>query len=59
MSVIFILIGISACVGLSFLVFFLWNVKNGQYEDTYTPSIRILFEDNLKTKQTENGEDSL
>ena len=59
MSVIFILIGISACVGLTFLGIFLWNIKNGQYDDSYTPSVRILFDDNLTTNNTENGEDSL
>ena len=59
MSVIFILIGISVCVALTFLGIFIWNVKNGQYDDSYTPSVRILFEDNLKTKQTEHGKDSL
>lgn len=60
MSVIFILIGISVCVALTFLGIFLWNVKNGQYDDSYTPSVRILFEDNFNNKnKTENGEDSL
>lgn len=60
MSVIFILIGISACVGLTFLAIFLWSVRNGQYDDSITPAIRILFEDNLnKTNKTEHGEDSL
>ena len=29
----------------AFLVAFIWSVKNGQYEDTYTPSVRILFDD--------------
>jgi len=27
---------------------FLWAVKSGQYDDDYTPSIRILFEDTVK-----------
>ena len=60
MSVIFILIGISVCVALTFLGIFLWNVKNGQYDDSYTPSVRILFEDNIKTTNNKkHGEDSL
>lgn len=45
MGVIFILIGLSLLLAISFLVAFLWSVKNGQYEDDYTPSVRILFED--------------
>ena len=48
MSVIIILIAISLLVASGFLVAFLWSVNNGQYEDDYTPSVRILFEDELK-----------
>jgi len=47
MSAIFVLIGISLVVASGFLVAFIWSVKNGQYEDDYTPSVRILFEDNI------------
>jgi cbb3-type cytochrome oxidase maturation protein len=45
LSAIFILIGISIVVAGSFLAAFLWSVKNGQFDDDYTPSIRILFDD--------------
>ncbi len=48
MSAIFILIGASLLVATGFLVAFIWSVKNGQYEDDYTPSVRILFDDNKK-----------
>jgi cbb3-type cytochrome oxidase maturation protein len=44
MSVIIVLIGFSLLVAVVFL--FLWAVKNGQYEDRYTPSVRILFDNN-------------
>ena len=44
MSVILILIFFSLLVAGGFLVAFLWAVKNGQYDDQYTPSIRILFD---------------
>ena len=44
MAVLFILIGISLLVAGSFLVCFLWSVKTGQYDDDYTPSIRMLFD---------------
>ena len=59
MNVIFLLIGISVLVALSFLAIFLWNVKSGQYDDAETPSIRMLFEDNLKTNNNKYGEDQL
>ncbi|MEQ8882809.1 MAG: cbb3-type cytochrome oxidase assembly protein CcoS [Cyclobacteriaceae bacterium] len=45
MSVIFILIGCSLLMATAFLIAFIWASKSGQYEDDYTPSIRILFED--------------
>ncbi|MGB5894292.1 MAG: cbb3-type cytochrome oxidase assembly protein CcoS [Ignavibacteriaceae bacterium] len=45
-SVIVILIAASLIVALSFLIAFLWAVKSGQYKDTYTPSVRILFDNN-------------
>jgi cbb3-type cytochrome oxidase maturation protein len=45
MSVIFLLIGISLLVASGFLIAFLWSVKSGQYDDDYTPSVRILFDD--------------
>lgn len=52
MSVIIILIIVSVLVALGFLTAFLWSVKTGQYDDDYTPSIRILFDDEIKTEKT-------
>ncbi len=48
MSAIFFLIGCSVLVALIFLVAFFWANKSGQHEDTYTPSVRILFDDELQ-----------
>ena len=45
MTIIFLLIGISLLVALVFLGAFLWAVRSGQYDDDYTPSVRILFEE--------------
>lgn len=44
-SVLFILIGVSLVVAVGFLIAFLWAVKKGQYEDDYTPSVRMLFDE--------------
>ena len=60
MSVIIVLIGFSLLVAIVFLVAFLWSVKSGQYEDDYTPSVRILFDDekpgsNLDLPSTEQS----
>ena len=45
MSVLFVLIGISLLISLSFLIAFLWANKKGQFDDTYTPAVRMLFDD--------------
>jgi cbb3-type cytochrome oxidase maturation protein len=42
MGILFLLIGISLVVGLSFLAAFFWAFKSGQFEDTCTPGMRIL-----------------
>lgn len=51
MGIIFILILVSLIIALGFLAAFIWAIRSGQYDDDYTPSIRILFDDE---KQTEN-----
>jgi cbb3-type cytochrome oxidase maturation protein len=55
LSVIVILIGFSLLVALIFLIAFLWAVKNGQYEDRYTPSVRILFDDKDESENLSNN----
>jgi cbb3-type cytochrome oxidase maturation protein len=45
------LIGISILVAGSFLTAFLWSVKHGQFDDDYTPSVRMLFEDEIQTEK--------
>jgi cbb3-type cytochrome oxidase maturation protein len=45
LSAIFILILASLIVAIGFLLAFLWAVKSGQFEDKYTPSIRILIDE--------------
>ena len=49
MSVIFLLIIISLIVALFFLYAFIKAVKQGQFDDSYTPSVRVLFDDETKT----------
>ena len=47
MGIIYIMLVVSLIVALFFLVSFLWAIKTGQYEDDYTPSVRILFDDEI------------
>ncbi len=50
MGILFLLILVSLIVALGFLGAFLWAIRSGQYDDDYTPSVRILLDD----EQTEN-----
>jgi cbb3-type cytochrome oxidase maturation protein len=50
MSVIYLLLALSILVALIFFIAFLFSVKSGQYDDAYTPSVRMLFEDELVKK---------
>ncbi|MCC5849858.1 MAG: cbb3-type cytochrome oxidase assembly protein CcoS [Verrucomicrobia bacterium] len=45
MSIIIMLLGISLCIALFFLVAFLWSVHGGQFDDQVTPAIRMLNDD--------------
>jgi len=47
MNIIFFLIGCSIFIALIFLGAFIWANKSGQNNDTYTPSVRILFDDEV------------
>ncbi|WP_430400804.1 cbb3-type cytochrome oxidase assembly protein CcoS [Flavobacterium sp.] len=47
MSVIYILITVSIVVAVVFLFAFIKAVRSGQYDDDYTPSVRMLFDDEL------------
>jgi cbb3-type cytochrome oxidase maturation protein len=52
MSVIYLLITISIVVAIVFFIAFIRAVKTGQYDDDYTPSVRMLFDDELVCKKT-------
>jgi cbb3-type cytochrome oxidase maturation protein len=49
MIVIFFLIPLSIVIAACFLVAFIWAVRSGQYEDTSTPSMRVLLDDRKPT----------
>ena len=54
MSVIYLLISISILVAIGFFIAFIRAVKTGQYDDDYTPSVRMLFDDELKITQNKS-----
>ena len=57
MTVIIILIIVSILVAGGFLVAFFWAVRSGQYDDTYSPSVRILFENKKKDSEKNHSKD--
>ncbi len=55
MNIIYLLLTISILVAILFFVAFIVSVKKGQYDDTYTPSVRMLFDDELIDDKLKNG----
>jgi len=55
MSALFILLFISIAVAAGFLAAFLWSVKKGQYDDDFTPAVRMLFDDQPESTQIETN----
>lgn len=58
MSVIYMLLAISILVALIFFAAFIFSVRNGQYDDSYTPSVRMLFEDEVKASAQQQQKDN-
>ncbi len=48
-------ISISLLLALGFLVAFIWSVRTGQFEDDYSPSVRMLYDNKNKRKKTNAG----
>jgi len=61
MEIILVLIFFSIVIAGSFLLAFFWAVRNGQFDDQYTPSVRMLFEDkeNLVVKPEKNKSNNI
>ncbi|WP_430407009.1 cbb3-type cytochrome oxidase assembly protein CcoS [Fluviicola sp.] len=54
---IYIMLIVSLCLAVFFLVIFLWATKTGQYDDDYSPSVRILYEDESTKNETNQNND--
>ncbi len=54
MSVIVILLAASLSIAGFFLLAYLWSVKNGQFDDDYSPAVRILFENEALPGKRDN-----
>ena len=53
MYVMFVLMAASLTASLIFLGAYIWSVKSGQFEDKYTPSVRMLFDDKKRSRKTD------
>jgi cbb3-type cytochrome oxidase maturation protein len=57
MSIIFLLIFFSLVLAIGFLAAFIWSVRDGQFDDDYTPSVRILFENDKTPEHNTTNEE--
>jgi cbb3-type cytochrome oxidase maturation protein len=55
MGVIVVLVVASLIIALGFLGAFIWSVKKGQFEDDYTPSVRMLFENEVEQENNKQN----
>jgi cbb3-type cytochrome oxidase maturation protein len=55
MEVIIVLIVLSVIIAGVFLAAFFWANRSGQYDDTYSPSVRMLFDDGKTKKSTKRA----
>ncbi len=51
MSVIILLLFASLSVAAFFLLAYWWSIRDGQFDDTYSPGQRILYDINKKIKK--------
>ena len=54
MNVIILLIIVSICIAGVFLIAFIWSSEDGQFDDFYSPSQRILFDDHIESENKTN-----
>ena len=55
MKALYLTLYISLLLGLLFLIFFIHSMKSGQYEDAYSPSVRMLFDDEAKQNKEDKS----
>ena len=53
MNIVFFMIIVSLIIAIIFFILFIKSVKSGQYDDMYTPSVRMLFDDEVIEKKEE------
>ncbi|HLW39119.1 MAG TPA: cbb3-type cytochrome oxidase assembly protein CcoS [Brumimicrobium sp.] len=51
MGIIYFMLVISLLIAVFFLGAYIWATKDGQFDDDYTPSVRVLFDDEIKKEE--------
>jgi cbb3-type cytochrome oxidase maturation protein len=49
---------VSLLIAIIFFILFIKSVKSGQYDDLYTPSVRMLFDDEFIEKKEDAKQDT-
>ena len=55
MSAMYMLIAFSLIIATGFVIAFIWAIHSGQYDDKYTPSVRMLFDDDPKSDNVDSS----
>ena len=58
MNIILFMIIVSLFIAIIFFILFIISVKSGQYDDLYTPSVRMLFDDEFIEKKDDSLQDT-
>jgi len=58
MGIIYLMLIVSLVIALFFLFSFFWAAKSGQYDDDYSPSVRILFDDENESSENQQTDGS-
>jgi len=58
MNIVLIMIIVSLFIAIIFFILFIKSVKSGQYDDLYTPSVRMLFDDEIIEKKDDSLQDT-
>jgi len=58
MNIVLFMIIVSLFIAIIFFILFIKSVKSGQYDDLYTPSVRMLFDDEIIEKKEDSLEDT-
>jgi cbb3-type cytochrome oxidase maturation protein len=58
MTAMYLLIAFSLLIATGFVLAFVWAIRTGQFDDKFTPSIRVLFDDETIKKSTDSSSTS-